>query len=317
MMSCSNDITITILVTCYKEGALLRRALDSVAGQTDQNYELVVVNDASPCVQTNSICREIARSEKVKVIVREKNGGPAEARNTGIGIASGTVIVPLDGDDVLPVNCIEWVRAALESHPEADYCFGNYRLHNVDTEEDSIADCSVLTDDHGFLDPRKYALNCILYGGSPFKRSMWRRVGGYRHTLNGWEDVDFWMRAMTIGAKGIYVPHVIYEWHRSGRGVNATVPRHRVWETHLRNRQFHRKYGDWAARVDGFLDYAIEGYADPGVRRVTQTCFWLLFPCPRGCAGRLLRATVKCFIPQSIACRMLDLKGRIRKWMGR
>jgi len=289
--------TITVLVTCYKEGLLLQRALESVLLQTDRDFELVVVNDASPCAVTSEICRSIVQGAKVKVVMRAKNGGPSAARNTGIGLASGEVIVLLDGDDVLPRDCIEVVRYTFTTHPDADYCFGNYVRRNVDTGESVVVDCSVLTDGNGWLDPHRYAVNYIFYCGSPFRKAMWAKVGGYRSALDGWEDVDLWMRAMTAGARGVYLPHVIYEWNRSGQGVNATVPLHIIWETHLRNRRFHEKFGDWAVTVEGFLDYAISGYENPGTRTVARRCLLFLLPVPRGCVWRFLRVVLKCTMP--------------------
>ena len=280
--------------------------------QTDRDFELVVINDASPCEVTNGICRSIVQGAKVKVVMRSKNGGPSAARNTGVGLAGGEVIVLLDGDDVLPRDCIELVRYTFTTHPEADYCFGNYVRRNVDTGESVVVDCSVLTDGDGWLDPHRYAVNYIFYCGSPFRKTMWLKIGGYRSALDGWEDVDLWMRAMTAGARGVYLPHVIYEWHRSGQGVNSAVPLYRVWGTHLRNRRFHERFGDWAVMVEGFLDYAIAEYADLGVRRVFRRCFLNLFPVPPGCGRRLLRAVVKIFIPLSVAQYAVDLKQRRR-----
>jgi glycosyltransferase involved in cell wall biosynthesis len=56
---------ITIIITCYKEGELLRRAVASVANQTMQGFSILLINDCSPDALTNAICDELAALDGV------------------------------------------------------------------------------------------------------------------------------------------------------------------------------------------------------------------------------------------------------------
>src|SRR5262249_38796934 len=136
----------------------------------------------------------------------------------------GSVCLPLDADDTLPEDAVRRVRAAFQEHPDADFVFGNYLKHDLDTGAVEEVDCAGLARG-GVLAPETLATGeWILYGGSPCRKELWRRAGGYRaeHT-NDVQDVDFWMRALLEGARGYFVAAPIYEWHRSSAGMNACV----------------------------------------------------------------------------------------------
>ena len=304
------DDKVSVVMVCFNEGKLLQRAIDSIDAQTDRDFELIVVKNASPCAETLKICQALERRPNTKVVYRETNEGNAVGRNNGFQVASGSIFVPCDGDDVLPPHVVAMVRDTFARYPEADYVFGDYLLVNVDTGESKIMDCSAATDGQGWLDGRQFARGVMFHGSSPCRRSIWQRVGGYRGSMYGWQDVDFWMGVIASGAKGRYVPAVLYEWHRCGTGVNSRTPPHRLWEVTLRNRRFARRYGDWPLTCEGFLNYVIEDYARPEARRLLRRFAWRLFPLPRSQAGLLIRACAKCWLPAGLVTAIVGAKGR-------
>ena len=217
---------LSVVSTCYKQGEPLDRAFSSLEAQTDRDFEVIIVNDASTDEQLNATCREIERQGKARVIWRKKSGGTSAARNTGYQAISGNIFVPLDADDELPANAIATIRAAFKETPEADFVFGNYIKNDVEKSTSTAVNTSCLCDSNGYLEPRKLAKGFILYGGSPFRRSMWLRINGYDRSVDsGAEDVDFWLRALTSGAKGKYINDVLYVWHKSKYGMNAQISR--------------------------------------------------------------------------------------------
>ena len=70
---------VSVIVPIYKVEPYLRRAVDSITGQSYSNLEIILVDDGSPdgC---GKICDDYALSdERVKVIHKE-NGGLSDAR---------------------------------------------------------------------------------------------------------------------------------------------------------------------------------------------------------------------------------------------
>jgi glycosyltransferase involved in cell wall biosynthesis len=81
-----------------------------VLSQSYGDLECIVVDDASPEPATP------AADPRVRLLTRDRNGGPAAARNTGIAAARGRYLAFLDDDDVwLP----ERLSGALEAHERA------------------------------------------------------------------------------------------------------------------------------------------------------------------------------------------------------
>lgn len=93
-----------ILPTCNR-ASLLQRAIQSVRSQSDDNFEIVVVDDCSTD-DTASVVTSI-RDDRLRYLRHETNKGGAAARNTGIRSARGEIIAFLDDDD-------EWLPEKLE-----------------------------------------------------------------------------------------------------------------------------------------------------------------------------------------------------------
>ena len=213
---------VSVVITCYTEGDALLRAVNSCKRQTVSNFELLIINDASPCDQTNRICKQLEEKQIAGVIWRKENEGLSAARNTGYEEMSGEVCVPLDADDELPDDCIHIIQDIFSCESGIGFVFGNYRRINVDDGSSMIVDCSSLSSSSGHLDPKKCLEHWILYGGSPCRKTTWQAVGGYDQDFSyGGQDVDFWMKVFKEGISGHYINSTIYHWYRSSGGMNA------------------------------------------------------------------------------------------------
>jgi glycosyltransferase involved in cell wall biosynthesis len=86
----------SVVVPVYNRATPLRSALLSVIEQTEQDFELIVVDDGSSDDPAR-IIRELA--DPRITILMQKNHGGAAARNAGIDAAKGQFIAFLDSDD--------------------------------------------------------------------------------------------------------------------------------------------------------------------------------------------------------------------------
>jgi len=112
-------VTFSIIVPVYKVEKYIDECINSVLNQTFQDYELILVDDGSPdnCPE---ICDKYARSNnKIKVFHKE-NGGPSDARNTGIKISSGKYILFLDSDDFLNKESLKKIDDCIKTVGEID-----------------------------------------------------------------------------------------------------------------------------------------------------------------------------------------------------
>lgn len=92
---------ISVVVPVYNTGEPLRRCINSILNQTYSPIEIILVDDGSTDKATIDICDEYALNNPSVRLVRQANGGPSKARNTGINSASGKYIVFVDSDDYI------------------------------------------------------------------------------------------------------------------------------------------------------------------------------------------------------------------------
>ena len=87
----SQTPSISVVIPVYNGEAVIAETLDSVRDQSYDNVEIIVVNDSS-----TDRTKEICERPDVKLINLDENAGPANARNIGVGEATGEIILFID-----------------------------------------------------------------------------------------------------------------------------------------------------------------------------------------------------------------------------
>lgn len=189
----------SVLVTSFNLGPYLRECLDSVAAQTDQSWECVVVDDGSTD-NSQEIAADFAKVDpRFRVLHTPSNLYLAGARNYGIAAAKGRYILPLDADDRLAPDTVATLAAALDQDRSIHVAYGNVLF----TEEDGKLSNYGRDPGHsGWPMPFKYheqwQRNLLPYS-SMFRREAWELTGGYRRRCRTAEDADFWCRLSSYG----------------------------------------------------------------------------------------------------------------------
>ena len=105
----------TVLIATKNRAELLRTALDSVLAQSFQDFEVVIVNDASTD-HTLDVIGEFPHPG-LKLVNYDSNGLLAATRNRGIEVSKGRYVAFLDDDDTWMPNKLEQVADVIESDP--------------------------------------------------------------------------------------------------------------------------------------------------------------------------------------------------------
>ena len=89
--------TVSVIIPTHNRSDFLRSAIASVLNQTYQDFELIVVDDAS----TDNTAEAVAEfnDERIKLLRHDTNKGGSAARNTGILASECDYIALLDDDD--------------------------------------------------------------------------------------------------------------------------------------------------------------------------------------------------------------------------
>lgn len=111
---------VTVLMPVYNGEPYLRKAVDSVLGQTLEDIQLICIDDASTDSSPEILSWYAALDSRVLVITHNVNTGQAIARNDGIRMADGDFITMVDADDWLSPDALELAVAGFEADNRTD-----------------------------------------------------------------------------------------------------------------------------------------------------------------------------------------------------
>ena len=187
-----HSITVSIVIPCFNHGQYIQEALDSIDFEKiNYNTEIIIVDDGSSDDHT------LQKLEQLKqlnyTIIHQTNGGPGKARNTGIEIAVGKYILPLDADNKLNPDYINKAVPLLEKKKAdivyaAPVFFGDTSIKNRQFKVRPFDDLGLVTGN--------CADACAI-----FRKEVWVKNGGYDAFMPsyGFEDWDLVNRALLMG----------------------------------------------------------------------------------------------------------------------
>lgn len=97
---------VSIVVPVYNAEPYLKDCVDSILSQSNQNFELILVDDGSSD-GSGVICDNFAKSYTKIKVVHQRNSGANQARWKGVQDADGEWITFVDADDTLPLSAID------------------------------------------------------------------------------------------------------------------------------------------------------------------------------------------------------------------
>lgn len=107
---------VTVIIPAHNDGAFIEQALESVLGQTFQDFDIIVVNDGS----TDDTEQRLAKYRDKITYIYQECSGPSAARNCAVRAARSPLLAFLDADD-------QWMPTKLEKQvhfAEANPAFG-------------------------------------------------------------------------------------------------------------------------------------------------------------------------------------------------
>ena len=129
---------VSVVIPVYNIEAHLRQCLDSVAGQTLSDLEVICVDDGSTDTSP-AILEEYAQKDPRFQVIRQANAGPGAARNRGMERSSGRYLIFLDSDDWFEPDFLERMTArAEETGADVTIC----RADEFDTHSGQVYDGS-------------------------------------------------------------------------------------------------------------------------------------------------------------------------------
>ena len=109
---------VSVIIPVYNTESYLHRCLESVCLQTEQNIEIIIVDDASPDNSWQVIQECVHRDSRIRTIRHEVSKHSGGARNSGIRAARGEWLLFLDSDDYIRWDTIEFFLQKARKYPD-------------------------------------------------------------------------------------------------------------------------------------------------------------------------------------------------------
>lgn len=240
--------TVSVILPVYNGEHYVRLAIESVLGQTLQDFELIVIDDGSA-----DSTPEIVRSygERVRY-VRQENTGVGGAFNHGLRLAQGRYVSWLSHDDVFLPAKLETQVAALGRIATPAVCY---------TDTEVIDGRGILVIEHRLPEfDRHEALRHVLTGGPicsasysvMYDRRCVEEVGPYSESWRYTQDVDM-LAKLAARFSLIRVPEVLMQVREhENRGIHSKAWEREVcrfFRLRLNGHPFHELFPDLGVRA--------------------------------------------------------------------
>lgn len=213
--SADSQATVTVLMPAYNAQTYIGEALDSLISQSLEDWECVIVNDASTDGTLDIIRRYAERDPRFIILENETNLGVTGSLNFALSKANGPFIARFDSDDVMQPSRLEKLLHILQTRPEIDLVGSDSltidesgttarRVHQISVEK-------LIYFSMRYYNPILHCWVC--------RRSFYDQLEGYRD-VRGAEDFDLIVRGWIRGARYASVREPLIKIRRHGSNIS-------------------------------------------------------------------------------------------------
>ena len=209
--------TVSVIVPNYNHARFLPKRIESIFGQSFQNFELILLDDCSTDDSRSILCR-YASDPRVRVEFNEVNSGSSFKQwNKGVSLARGEYVWIAESDDYADRQLLETLVTTLGADPTVMLAYCRSWRVTEDDQKNGFGDWYL-----DYLDPQRWTANFVTDGveecqnyfvySNPvpnasavvFRRAGYQRVGGADETLRLCGDWKLWA-AMALNGKVLYL----------------------------------------------------------------------------------------------------------------
>ncbi|WP_169951916.1 glycosyltransferase [Microbispora sp. H11081] len=226
---------LSVIVPIYDVEPYLAGCLASVAAQTWEDVEVVMVDDGSPDGSAAIAAGFAARDDRFR-LVSQANAGLGAARNTGVRHATGDYLMFLDSDDLLPAHALEHLMASLE-RTGSDLATGNVLRLDARGARQSAMHRAVFADAAAatHITRTRTLLRDRLVTNKLWRRSFWDAHGFAFPEGVLYEDIAVALRAHFLARSVDVLPSPVYVWRRREDG-GRSITQDKARTAHLEDR---------------------------------------------------------------------------------
>jgi glycosyltransferase involved in cell wall biosynthesis len=188
-------VLLTVILDARGDVSLIKKSIESIAGQLKKHTDLIIIlpeKDDSAQKNAEIILAEI-QQDRIRYVRVPNEEEKVAARNLAIKQAGGEFVIFIQAGEVLSANYLKYFASALDAKPHADVFYS--KLVKISAGRPEL-----------ITPPRYVNLNMQAHrnyftSGAMVRKSLWEAIGGYRESIKGLEDWDFYLAALLCGAK--------------------------------------------------------------------------------------------------------------------
>lgn len=203
---------VSVVMPVHNAGEYLDAAVRSILGQSQTDFEFVILDDGSTDGSLERLRRWATSDSRIRLIENKRRSGAALSSNRVTRAATAPLIARMDADDIARPMRLERQLKVMEEHPDAVL---------VGALSDTIDESGrrVRAADYGRL-IRQSAFAPFSHPTAMFRRQAFDRVGGYRAAAEKWEDVDLYLRLAGEG-RILVLAEPLLQVRQTGRSTRS------------------------------------------------------------------------------------------------
>ncbi|MGK7895656.1 MAG: glycosyltransferase [Xenococcus sp. (in: cyanobacteria)] len=201
-------LRVSVIISTHNRPVQLRRAYDSVCNQTRIPEEIIIIDDASESLITESLKYQFSPDQEISSKINKSfqnlepitiikrfatSQGACKARNYGAAIATGDIIMFLDDDDSWEATKIQDQLNIFNTNPQIGLVYSGKLIVKEKAREKILY--KVTPRAEGNLYPEILYDNLIGSTSSvAMKKELFQQVGGFDVKMPALQDYDLWIR---------------------------------------------------------------------------------------------------------------------------
>lgn len=227
---------VSVIVPAYNNATIIVETIDSIINQTYQNWELIILDDASPDNTFEVLQAYAAKDSRIKTerISRDKSVKThCAVRIEALTHAKGEFVAFMDGDDLFEPDAFEVMVRYLQNNQDCQCVYGLFR--EIDMDGNLIANADErhwndLGDSHNAISSKDlHTWDNIILQRIPMmlqlmmiRRPFIEAAGGLNPYVI-WDDYYFFTRMCVLNRDAVHrIPHYIFRYRYNHGGLSKS-----------------------------------------------------------------------------------------------
>lgn len=252
---------VTVIISALNAEKFIVEAIESVLNQTQQNFELILIDDGSTDA-TLSIYNKYKETDNRIIVDSHSNIGMGESVNRAMKFVSSELIARMDADDIMLENRLEEQVNFMLKHHEIGIVGCLTEFIGTKSQTIGIQDFSQTHDLLTIDDTRRYVSQkkCIHFAhtGMMCRKNAFQDVGGYSGKYWPSDDIELFNKIADKDFGVVVLPKVLMKYRLHETSIMASefyksiIKSHWVEDSILRRRNGGKEldYEEYVQKLD-------------------------------------------------------------------